>query len=73
MLEWWQSLPEYWQTLVYQYTAGGFIFFFVIFWALKTKALKMSLKQDRKALALLLFGFVFFLGVHSIWTYLVTK
>ncbi|BBM84913.1 hypothetical protein UABAM_03274 [Candidatus Uabimicrobium amorphum] len=73
MFGWWQSLPEYWQTLVYQYTVGGCIFFFMIFWALKTKALKMSSKQDRNTLKTLIFGFVFFLGVHSIWTYLVTK
>lgn len=73
MFEWWQSLPQYWQSLVYQYVIGGLIFFTVVFWAVKTKALKMTSKQDRGTLMLLFFGFIFFLGVHSLWTYLVTK
>lgn len=73
MLEWWQNLPSYWQSIVYQYAIGGAFFFLIIFWALKTKALKMTSKEDKKTLATLLIGFVFFLGVHTGWTYLVTK
>ena len=72
MLAFWQSLSQHWQSIIYQYSVGGFIFFFIIFWAIKTKALKMSSAEDRGTLTVLIVGFIFFLSVHSLWTYLVT-
>ncbi len=55
-----------WFPLLYQYTVGGAVFVLAIVIAVKTKALKLSLKKDKGTLWVLVIGFLLFLTLHSI-------
>jgi len=56
-----------WLPFIYLYGVGGFAFIVGLFLILKTKALRLSYSTHKKWLWILLYGFLFYAGIHALF------
>ena len=61
------SVPEYWWPYLYQYGVGLAIFVIGLILIIKYKACVLSRSQDRFWFGVLIFGFIWYAGMHLIW------
>ena len=60
-------MADKWIPWLYQYGVGGLIFFATITLAIRSRALRLADRADRRLLAVLLAGFFMFLAIHGLW------
>ncbi len=60
-------VPEYWWPYLYQYGVGLVIFVTGLVLILRYKSCVLSRQQDRFWFGVLLFGFVWYAGIHLLW------
>ena len=60
------SVPEYWWPYLYQYGVGLAIFVIGLILIIKYKACVLSRSQDRFWFGVLIFGFIWYAGMHLI-------
>lgn len=60
-------VPEYWWPYVYQYGVGGAIFLIGLWLILGYKSCVLSRRQDRFWFGVLMFGFLWYAGIHLLW------
>ena len=61
------DIPEYWWPYLYQYGVGLIIFLVGLALILGYKSCVLSRKQDRFWFGVLLFGFIWYAGIHLVW------
>ena len=61
------TIPEYWWPYIYQYGVGLIIFLIGLIIILRTGSCVLSRKNDRFWFGVLLFGFVWYAGIHLLW------
>jgi len=54
-----------WLPFIYLYGVGGIAFVLGMLLILKTKALRVSFERDKKWLWVLIYGFLFYAGLHA--------
>ncbi len=59
--------PEYWWPYLYQYGVGAVIFVVGLWLILRRRACVLSRKQDRFWFGVLIFGFLWYSGIHLLW------
>ena len=64
-------MPEHWLTFVYQYGLGGTFFAFTTFLAVRAGVLNLKANNGKIIFALIVDGFLLFMGMHALWIYLV--
>jgi hypothetical protein len=62
-----------WLQLAYQYLIGGFFFTVTTYLCFKLGAGNLKNSSDRKVLIYLVFGFVGYLAMHTIWIILASR
>ena len=60
-------IPEYWWPLVYQYGVGLVIFVIGMTLIIKHRSCVLSRPQDRFWFGVLIFGFIWYAGLHLLW------
>ena len=60
-------VPEYWWPYVYQYGVGLIIFLIGLWLILGYKSCVLSRRQDRFWFGVLIFGFLWYAGIHLLW------
>lgn len=61
------AVPEYWWPYLYQYGVGLVIFLIGLALILGYKSCNLSRKHDRFWFGVLIFGFVWYAGIHFLW------
>ena len=61
------SIPEYWWPYLYQYGVGLVIFLIGLFIILRYRSCVLSRQNDRFWFGVLIFGFVWYAGIHFFW------
>jgi hypothetical protein len=61
------SIPEYWWPYLYQYGVGLVIFLTGLALILGYRSCVLSRRQDRFWFAVLIFGFIWYAGIHFLW------
>ncbi len=64
------SFSDVWLPLIYLYGVGGIIFFIGMYIIKRTGAIDLSLKRHRKWWRLMIFGYFYFLFLHTFFTIL---
>jgi len=59
--------PTAWSPWLYQYGIGGLLAAFTIFLAIRSGALRLARREDRRILSALILGFAGFALVHGLW------
>ena len=54
-----------WLPFIYLYSVGGIAFVLGMLLILRTKALRVSFERDKKWLWVLIYGFLFYAGLHA--------
>ena len=54
-----------WLPFIYLYGVGGIAFVLSMLLILRTKALRVSFERDKKWLWVLIYGFLFYAGLHA--------
>ncbi|HIB26346.1 MAG TPA: hypothetical protein EYO27_06315 [Candidatus Marinimicrobia bacterium] len=54
-----------WLPFIYLYGVGGIAFVLGMLLILRTKALRVSFERDKKWLWVLIYGFLFYAGLHA--------
>ena len=54
-----------WLPFIYLYGVGGIAFILGMLLILQTKALRISFERDKKWLWVLIYGFLFYAGLHA--------
>jgi hypothetical protein len=60
-------IPEYWWPYVYQYGVGLVVFVTGMTLILKYKSCVLARRQDRFWFGVLIFGFIWYAGLHLLW------
>jgi hypothetical protein len=60
-------VPEYWWPYLYQYSVGGIVFLVGLFLILRSGSCTLSRRQDRFWFGVLIFGFLWYAGLHFAW------
>ena len=61
------TIPEYWWPYLYQYGVGLIIFLIGLALILGYKSCVLARKQDRFWFGVLIFGFIWYAGIHLAW------
>ena len=61
------SIPEYWYPFLYQYGVGLVIFLIGLTLILKYRSCDLSRSRDRYWFGVLIFGFIWYAGIHFLW------
>lgn len=61
------SIPEYWWPYLYQYGVGLVVFLIGLWLILKYRACDLSRRNDRFWFGVLIFGFLWYAGIHLAW------
>ncbi|MCK4873197.1 MAG: hypothetical protein KAS72_10765 [Phycisphaerales bacterium] len=61
------GIPEYWWPYLYQYGIGLVIFLIGMFIILRSKSCNLSRRNDRFWFGVLIFGFIWYAGIHLCW------
>ncbi len=61
------GIPEYWWPYLYQYGVGLVIFMIGIFLILGYKSCNLTRQRDRFWFGVLIFGFIWYAGIHFLW------
>lgn len=61
------SVPQYWWPYLYQYGVGLIIFGIGLALILGYKSCNLARRQDRFWFGVLLFGFLWYSGIHLLW------
>ncbi len=59
-----------WLPYLYLYFVGGIAFVFGMILIIRTKALRISFNRHKKWVFILLYGFIFYAGIHALFIYL---
>jgi len=57
-----------WLPFLYLYGVGGFIFLIGIYIISKSRSLKRERQRHKKWFYVLIFGFIYYVGIHSFFT-----
>lgn len=60
-------VPDYWIPFLYQYGVGLFVFVAGLFIILRHRSCNVSRRDDRFWLGVLIFGFIWYAGIHFLW------
>lgn len=60
-------IPEYWYPYLYQYGVGLLIFLIGLWLILHYKACDLRRASDRFWFGVLIFGFIWYAGIHFLW------
>jgi hypothetical protein len=60
-------VPEYWWPYLYLYGVGALIFLVGLALIIGYRSCNLSRRRDRFWLGVLLFGFIWYAGIHLIW------
>ena len=58
-----------WLPFLYLYGVGGFIFLVGMYIIGKSRSLKIERKRHKKWFYVLIFGFIYYVGIHSFFTF----
>jgi drug/metabolite transporter (DMT)-like permease len=58
-----------WLPFFYLYGVGGFIFLVGMYIISKSRSLKIERKRHKKWYYVLIFGFLYYIGIHSVFTF----
>jgi hypothetical protein len=61
------NIPEYWWPYLYQYGVGLAIFLTGLWIILRYKSCVLSRQSDRFWFGVLIFGFIWYAGIHFLW------
>ncbi len=61
------GIPEYWWPYLYQYGVGLIIFGIGLWVILHYRSCNLKRKQDRFWFGVLIFGFLWYAGIHLAW------
>ena len=61
------NVPEYWWPFLYQYGVGLIIFTIGITLILRHKSCNLERQNDRFWFGVLIFGFLWYAGIHFLW------
>ena len=61
------GIPDYWWPYIYLYGVGLVIFVTGLTIILRSKACNLARKRDRFWFGVLIFGFVWYAGIHLVW------
>jgi hypothetical protein len=60
-------IPAPWLPWLYQYGVGGAIFFATIVLVIRSGALPLSIRANRRILAALVLGYFALMAIHGLW------
>ena len=61
------GIPDYWWPYIYLYGVGLIIFVIGLVIILRSGSCKLSRRHDRFWFGVLIFGFVWYSGIHLLW------
>ncbi|MDP6338728.1 MAG: hypothetical protein QF842_00175 [Candidatus Marinimicrobia bacterium] len=64
------DFAQTWLPFLYLYGVGGIAFVLGMILILRTKALRVSFDRHKKWVFVLLYGFIFYAGIHAFFIYL---